>query len=428
MGAVGPGPDCTTCIDGGTNTSPRAVLLEQCADSPPCTAWMTCVRGCSDAACLDACEAAHPGVSPYRYAIYAALCDACETQCTALDFCDRPCVDDLDLGVMMTAPATLAETGLYNSPTATPNQVANYVRAFQPEYELWSDGAQKRRWAYIPACGRIGTEGINHWLFPVGTRLWKEFVVTTGSTTDPVRVETRMLHKFGALDTDWLFASYQWPLNSPNPIASEAALASVDGVMNANGTQHDIPAVAQCRQCHEGLVERVLGFSAYQLSHNLGGVNIRDLADAGWLTHPAASQANGAALARNGFDPPGSETDQRALGYLHANCGNCHNFNTMVPPTSPVRMRLMVGANTLQTTDTFTSLVNVPTIRPFFNGCDRIEPGYASHSEILMRMSRRDIQQMPPLGTEQPHTAAITQLTAWINAMPSTAAPTCTPP
>jgi len=87
----------------------------------------------------------------------------------------------------------------------------------------------------------------------------------------------------------------------------------------------------------------------------------------------------------------------------------------------------------VQMTDTYTSLVNVPTVRPFFNGCDRIEPHYASHSEIIMRMSRRDLtapvpQQMPPLATEQAHMAAVTQLSAWIDAMPSTAAPTCTPP
>jgi hypothetical protein len=86
----------------------------------------------------------------------------------------------------------------------------------------------------------------------------------------------------------------------------------------------------------------------------------------------------------------------------------------------------------VQETDTYTSLVDVPTVRMFFNGCDRIEPGYASHSEIIMRMNRRDPalpgQQMPPLATEQIHTAAVTQLSAWIDAMPSRAAPTCTPP
>jgi hypothetical protein len=433
-GATGPGDGCTMCIDGGAVDSPRATLLRNCADSPSCSAWMICVRGCSDAACLDTCESANSGVAPYRYAIYAALCDACETECNTLDFCDRTCVDDLDLGVMMTAPATLAETGLYNAPTAAPDQVANYVRVFQPEYELWSDGAQKRRWAYLPACGRIGTEGINHWIFPVGTRMWKEFTVASSTGMNAmVRVETRLLHKYGPMDTDWLYATYQWPANDATPTAAEATLVGTAGVMNVNGTNHDIPGVAECVQCHNSLVEKVLGFGAIQLSHSLAGVNIRQLADAGWLTHPAASTALGGRLARDGFDPPGAPAEQSALGYLHANCGNCHHAGTMFGGATPARMRLMVGMDTVAATDTYTSLHNVPTMRPFFMGCDRIEPGSASLSEIVMRMNRRDAalpgQQMPPLASEVVHMQGVSLVSAWINAMPAAGpAPTCVPP
>jgi hypothetical protein len=332
---------------------------------------------------------------------------------------------------MPTAPPTLAETGLYASSTAAPDAVAPHVRPFQPEFELWSDGASKRRWAYVPKCSRIDTEDMNHWLFPVGTRFWKEFTVPGAGAGEAIRVETRLLHKFAAdNETGWLHATYQWPANVANPTAADAVLVTT-GVANANGTQHDIPAVAQCQECHaRNLVEKVLGFGAVQLSHDLQGVRLLELADAGWLTHP---RATGGDLARDGFDPPGTEQEQRALGYLHANCGNCHHAGTMFTGAIPARMRLMVGfLDRVQETDTYTSLVNVPTVRMFFNGCDRIEPGYASHSEIIMRMNRRDPalpgQQMPPLATEQIHMAAVTQLSAWIDAMPSRAAPTCTPP
>ena len=432
-GAVGPGATCVECVNGGAENSPRAVLLDQCSHSPPCSVWMRCVRGCSDSECLDACDAAHPNVAPYRYAIYDALCAACSTECSALDFCDRGCVDDVNLPLLTTAPATLAETGLYATATApaTPDAVAPYAHAFRPEYELWSDGAQKRRWAYIPKCGRIGTEGINHWLFPVGTRMWKEFTIPSANAGGATRVETRLSHRFGPNETDWIFATYQWPANDPNPPPS-AATRVTDGVTNANGTQHDIPAVAACPQCHGSLVEKVLGFGAIQLSHDLGGVTIQGLADAGWLTHPSSASGQ---LARNGFDPPGTQQEQRALGYLHANCGNCHHVGTMFGGATPARMRLMVGfLDTVQQTDTYASLVNVPTVRTGFVGCDRIEPGFANFSEIIMRMNRRDVPppglQMPPLATEQVHGAAVTQLTAWINAMPNSGvAPTsCTPP
>jgi hypothetical protein len=392
---------------------------------------MQCVRNCSDSACLDACEAAHEDVVPYRYAMYTTLCDACETECSALDFCDRSCVDDLDLPNLSTAPATLAETGLYASASASPTDVAPYVRPYRPEYELWSDGAQKQRWAYLPRCGRIGTEGMNHWLFPQGTRMWKEFVIpSAGVDSAPVRVETRFIHKFGPGDSDWLFATYQWPHNNSAPTAASATLVTT-GLQNANGTNHDIPiAPSQCTQCHGSLVERVLGFSAIQLSHNLGGVTIRELADAGWLTHPKASEA----LARDGFDPPGNADAQRVLGYLHANCGNCHHMGMGVGGATPVRIRLMVGMNTVETTDTYTSLVNVPTLRAGFVGCDRIEPGFPQFSEIIMRMNRRDVPppglQMPPLATELRHEDAVAFVSEWIASLPNSgvAPTTCSPP
>ena len=344
-GAVGPGTECTACIDGGDVSSPRRVLLDQCGDSPACTRWLGCARGCSDSTCLDACDAANEEVAPYRYAIYDALCDACATECSALQFCDRACVDDVNLPLQPTAPATLALTGLYASATvpATPDAVAPYARPFQPEYELWSDGATKRRWAYIPKCGRIGTEGINHWLFPVGTRLWKEFTIPGAGAASATRVETRLLHKFAAdNDTGWLYATYQWPTNVANPTPADATLVTA-GVVNANGTQHDIPPVTACPQCHGSLVEKVLGFSAIQLSHDLPGVTIQKLADAGWLTHPFTVSG---ALARNGFNPPGTSGDQGALGYLHANCGNCHHAGTVFGGATPVRMRLMIGQET----------------------------------------------------------------------------------
>jgi hypothetical protein len=396
---------------------------------------MDCVRGCSDAACLDACDRANREVAPYQYAIYEAFCDACATDCAELELCDRDCVDNVNLVLQNTPPATLAATGLYEMATATPDQVAPYARPFHPEYELWSDGAQKRRWAYIPPCTRIGTGGMNRWIFPVGTRFWKEFTVPSGMAgTAGVRVETRFIHKYGPGETDWIFAAYQWPVNNAAPTAADATLASVDGVADANGTMHNIPSRANCVACHNAtLPDKPLGFGAIQLSHMEGGVTIRELADNGWLTNPAAADGD---LARNGFDPPGDEATQRSLGYLHANCGNCHNIGTThgenqvsMPPVPAARLQLMVGSlDRPEDTYVYTTLFDQPTQRPLFAGCDRIEPGSAAQSEVVMRMSRRDIQQMPPIGTEQVHMAAVTALRAWIDSLPSTGASTCMPP
>ena len=39
-----------------------------------------------------------------------------------------------------------------------------------PAYELWSDGALKRRWIRLPPDGRIDTSDMDSWVFPIGTQ------------------------------------------------------------------------------------------------------------------------------------------------------------------------------------------------------------------------------------------------------------------
>src|SRR6185436_16642660 len=99
-------------------------------------------------------------------------------------------------------------------------------------------------------------------------------------------------------------ASYQWALPVGNePLDPEqATLASTAGVPNVNGTTHDIPALASgCQNCHGKLSERVLGFSAIQLSHSLAGLTFTELADRGILSN---------APVRGGYNPPGDATAQ----------------------------------------------------------------------------------------------------------------------
>ena len=93
----------------------------------------------------------------------------------------------------LVAPDTLIETGLYEA--GRPGVVAGRNQAFSPQYPLWSDGASKRRWIYLPAGTTIDAADAYEWNFPVGTKLWKEFAF--GGR----RVETRFLWKTSA--TEW---------------------------------------------------------------------------------------------------------------------------------------------------------------------------------------------------------------------------------
>ena len=53
------------------------------------------------------------------------------------------------------APALLSETGLYEA--SRPGAIARGVRQFSPQYPLWTDGASKARWIYLPPGTAIDT-------------------------------------------------------------------------------------------------------------------------------------------------------------------------------------------------------------------------------------------------------------------------------
>ena len=66
---------------------------------------------------------------------------------------------------------------------------ADGVLSYQPAYELWSDGAEKERFVYLPPETQIDTSNPDRWTFPVGTRFYKTFAV------GGKRIETRLIEK-----------------------------------------------------------------------------------------------------------------------------------------------------------------------------------------------------------------------------------------
>ena len=81
-------------------------------------------------------------------------------------------------------PERLSQTGLYADIAA--KQIAPGVLSFSPQYPLWSDGARKQRWIALPPGTSVDASDSDAWVFPVGTRLWKEFAFDR-------RIETRFL-------------------------------------------------------------------------------------------------------------------------------------------------------------------------------------------------------------------------------------------
>lgn len=304
-------------------------------------------------------------------------------------------------------PQRLADTGLYADPGA--RKLAPGVLAFTPQYPLWTDGATKERWFRLPEGTAIDASVPDRWVFPVGTKFWKEF--SWGR-----RVETRYMELRS--DRTWTYATYVW-----NTDGSDAVLAPERGLPRVGtdraGVAFDIPSQSDCRACHEGHPSRVLGFSALQLSPDRDplaphadtkAADDLDLADLrarglvrGLPEHLAATPPRIAAA---------SPRARAALGYLHGNCASCHNGSgplaalgmsleqTLAPGGADQVARTAIGR---------ASGLQLP------GATERIAAGAPERSVVHRRMAARaPATRMPPLGTREPDCTALDLLAAWI--------------
>lgn len=284
------------------------------------------------------------------------------------------------------APPTLSATGLFADMAG--DALALGVMPYRPRFELWSDGATKRRWIHLPAGSKIDAADMDAWRFPNGTKLWKEF------TRDGVRVETRYMEKSGEQDDGWLAVAYVW-----NAEGTEAELAP-EGRADVRGTGHDAPNARQCMGCHGGTPGRVLGFSAMQLPR----ATLVKLAHDEQLSHPAPDNTI-----------PGADTEIAALGYLHANCAHCHNAHR---PSRAVS-RCFDPETTFDLSLRTTDLARLETTAVYRTAREAIiAPGSPDDSPLYRRAAASGLEpRMPALGTEGVDDIGVALLRRWILAM-----------
>jgi hypothetical protein len=316
---------------------------------------------------------------------------------SGLSGCQRYWVcDEQDPARTSQLPERLSETGLYADLAS--DRIASDVASYRPQFGLWSDGADKRRWVSLPAGSVIDTSDMDNWRFPRGSKFWKEFSVAGK------RVETRLLYKAGPSDDEWVALSYVW--ND----AQDEAIAAPWGIVDASA-DHDVPAAGECMACHGGRRGRVLGFSAIQLALPKDpavegeapfAIDLHGLIDAQRLSNPPSEP----------LEIPGNLVERAALGYLHANCSHCHNQAR--PASGGARCfdprkdyDFTLSVNSLD------SPQSTPVYRTTIGSA--FLPGNPDGSKAIDLMSDRGLfKQMPPLATEHVDTEAVANLRVWV--------------
>jgi hypothetical protein len=310
-------------------------------------------------------------------------------------------------------PTHLRGTGLYEGGTGT--RLCPDILSFTPRYPLWTDGAGQRRWLYLPPGQAIDASRPDAWVFPPGTRLWKEF--TFGGRP----VETRYIER--RMDGSWRFTAYVWSEDDIDAhLAPERGIAELP-VVTAPGGRHAIPSRAECLSCHEATEAPVLGASALQLSPDrdplaphvatgAGDVDLEVLGARGLLRAlPEAMRSQPPRIAAR------SARERAALGYLHGNCGHCHNQGaSRVPVRLTLAQAAMPGASEVMASVVRAASHYRPPGAANDGGVSRVVvPGQPGASVLALRMrSRHPLVRMPPLGTQVPDPEGLALIESWI--------------
>jgi len=259
----------------------------------------------------------------------------------------------------MVLPDYLAETDMF---TLDPYLLAQKgTLAYNVEYPLWADNAEKGRWIHVPMTikdGKVVKQSIHYnsvtqqFDIPENTRFYKTFykaVTLPNKKIKMRRVETRII----VARTPWeksLFGSYQWdeseqvamlikaPYRDGTPWSDVIFDITVDE-SKLTTRKYLVPGRQRCIDCHMGSPTQnfVLGFQPLQINKRpwggAGRIEIpapHDMNQVGrFLSYGLLSGLNSAdelpVLENSGRISARNDHELRANGYAVGNCYHCHN-------------------------------------------------------------------------------------------------------
>ena len=292
-------------------------------------------------------------------------------------------------------PASLSDYAFFSDAAA--QQPASDVTPYRLNTPLWSDGAEKLRFVYIPPDQQAKAQGEGLLDLPVGSALIKTFKF--GGKLIETRV---LLHRAEG----WVALPYVWDADQQEARLTlggkRIELAGPDG----QPISYAVPNKNQCKECH-GVAGQVtpIGPKAY----NLSAAWLEALNKAGKLDRvPAVAKRIPLWEERDHTDAA-----LAARGYLEANCAHCHNPNGAASNSG-----LYLGWLQIDPIKLGIGKRPVAAGRGSGNLDFDVVPGDPAHSILYYRMaSLEGGVAMPELGRSALDPAGMAAVQRWIGEM-----------
>jgi hypothetical protein len=177
-------------------------------------------------------------------------------------------------------------------------------------------------------------------------------------------------------------------------------------------------------QCHlQQQGDPLLGFSALQLSNDreappaATGLTLQELMDRQLITQKIQVQPRIYSSTPHG---------RAAMGYLHANCGHCHNPEGRAEFTGLFTKHFIQNSIDQASEPVFQTAVGKlggSFAIPGANTTYLVLPGNPENSSIWYRMNNRSNAQMPNLGTHLTDPEGLRLISDWIKELSPSSAP-----
>ena len=292
-------------------------------------------------------------------------------------------------------PAALSDYGFFADGPA--QNAAPGVTPYRLNTPLWSDGAEKLRFVYIPPGQQAKAQGEGLLDLPVGSALIKTFKM--GGKLIETRV---LLHRAEG----WVALPYVWDADQREARLTlggkRIALTGPDG----KPLSYAVPNKNQCKECH-GVAGAVtpIGPKAY----NLAPTWLAALQKAGKLDRvPTVARHIPLWEGRDHADAA-----LAARGYLDVNCAHCHN-----PDGAASNSGLYLGWLESDPIKLGIGKRPVAAGRGSGNLDFDVVPGDAAHSILYYRMASLEGGiAMPELGRAAVDPAGLAAVQRWIGEM-----------